>query len=101
MKRALSIYIFLLTVVASMAQMVDPVSFTSQLKTGSTADAEIVFSGVIDPGWHVYSTGLGDGGPIEAALKVNKLEGCELVGALQARGNEIAVFEELFGMDVR
>ena len=83
------------------AQIVDPVKFSTDLKTGSTAEGEIVFSGKIDKGWHVYSTNLGSDGPIEASLTVNKLDGAELVGALTPKGNEISEYDEMFGMKLR
>ncbi len=101
MKKIFLLLPLLLFSCLAVGQIVDPVRFTSQIKTADNGEGEIVFSGTIDPGWHVYSTGLGDSGPIEASLKVNKMDGCELVGKLQARGNEIATYEELFGMDVR
>ena len=81
--------------------MQDPVKFTTQLKTGSGPEAEMIFSATIDPGWHVYSTNLGQDGPIEASLHVNKLEGAELVGKLTPRGKEISQFDEMFGMNLR
>ena len=49
---------FLVTL-ASYGQMYDPVTFSAKLVTNGTAEAEIVFTGKIEPGWHVYSTGLG------------------------------------------
>ncbi|MCD8306376.1 MAG: thioredoxin family protein [Prevotella sp.] len=93
----------LLTVVAATmnAQMLEPVKFTSQLKTGATAEAEIVFSATIDKGWHVYSVNLGNDGPIEASFHVDKMEGAELVGGLQPVGNEISEYDEIFGMKLR
>ena len=83
------------------AQIVDPVKFTASLKTGGTAEGEIVFSGKIDRGWHVYSTNLGGGGPVEASLSVSRIEGAELVGKLVAKGAEQQKFDKLFGMQVR
>ena len=83
------------------AQMMEPVKFTSTLKTNNTAEAEIVFSGTIDNGWHVYSTNLGNDGPIEATFHVNKLEGAELVGPLTPRGKEISEYDNMFGMKLR
>lgn len=62
MKRALLLLQLLLVVVLAQAQMMNPVKFTSSLKTNGTAEAEIVFHGKIQPGWHVYSTGLGGDG---------------------------------------
>lgn len=83
------------------AQMLNPVKFSTQLKTNKTAEAEIVFSGKIDAGWHVYSTNLGSDGPISATFNVTKLDGVELVGKLTPRGKEIAQYDKLFEMKLR
>lgn len=101
MKKVFLIFQLLLVVMLAQAQMMNPVKFTSSLKTDGSAVAEIVFSGKIQPGWHVYSTGLGGDGPISASFNVNKLEGAELVGKLQPRGREIAKFDPLFEMKLR
>ena len=91
----------LLMVLTAMAQMEDPVKFTAEIKTGKTAEAEIVFSGRIESGWHIYSTNLGSSGPTEASFHVNKADGIELVGKLMPRGNEKSHFDAMFGMNVR
>ena len=83
------------------AQTAGPVRFTSQLVTHDDAQAEIVFTGAMAPGWHVYSTDLGSEGPIQASFNVNKLNGVELVGKLTADGHEINKFDKLFGMQLR
>ena len=101
--KKLTIICLLLSVfsLTTLAQMQDPVKFTTQLKTGSGAEAEMVFSATIAPGWHVYSTNLGQDGPIEASLHVNKMDGAELVGKLTPKGKEISQFDEMFGMKLR
>ena len=91
----------LLMVLTAMAQMEDPVKFTAEIKTGKTAEAEIVFSGRIESGWHIYSTDLGSNGPTEASFHVNKADGIELVGKLMPRGKEKSHFDQMFGMNVR
>ena len=91
----------LLMVLTAMAQMEDPVKFTAEIKTGKTAEAEIVFSGRIEAGWHIYSTDLGSSGPTEASFHVNKADGIELVGKLMTRGKEKSHFDQMFGMNVR
>ena len=63
--------------------------------------AEIVFTAKIDPGWHIYSTDLGDGGPISASFNIDKITGAHVDGKLLPVGNEQAVYDKLFGMDVR
>ena len=101
MKKVLLALQLLLIVMVAQAQMMNPVKFTSSLKTSKGAEAEIVFTGKIQPGWHVYSTGLGGDGPISATFNVNKMDGVELVGKLQARGHEISKFDPLFEMKLR
>ena len=66
MKKAFTTFILLLAVMTVAAQMQDPVHVRSELKKISDSEGELLFSATIDPGWHVYSTGLGDGGPISA-----------------------------------
>ena len=46
------------------AQMVEPIHFKAQLKPTQGDEAEIIFSATIDNGWHLYSTELGEDGPI-------------------------------------
>ena len=101
MKKTLITWICLVIVLAVKAQMVDPVHFKSELKTGSGAEAEIVFHATIDPGWHVYSTEIGEDGPIEATFNVVKMEGAEPVGKLTPKGNVIKKMDKLFGMELK
>lgn len=97
----MSLALLLLVAMFCNAQMADPVKFKSHLKTGSTAEAEIVFDGKIAHGWHVYSTNLGSDGPIEASFHVDKKDGAELVGKLTPRGHEISMMDNMFGMKLR
>ena len=101
MKKLMTLALLMLVTLLANAQMLDPVKFSSTLKTNNTAEAEIIFSGKIEKGWHVYSTGLGADGPISATFNVNKLDGVELVGKLQPRGHEIKSYDRLFGMTLR
>ena len=101
MKKILSFALLLIATFCANAQMLDPVKFTSTLKTGNTSEGEIIFSGKIEKGWHVYSTGLGSDGPVSASFNVNKLDGVKLVGKLKPVGHEISNFDQMFGMNLR
>ena len=101
MKKILSLALLLIATFCANAQMLDPVKFTSTLKTGNTSEGEIIFSGKIEKGWHVYSTGLGSDGPVSASFNVNKLDGVKLVGKLKPVGHEISNFDQMFGMNLR
>ena len=101
MRKILSVLLLGLMAVAVQAQMVTPVHFSSQLRELNDGEGEIVFSATIDPGWHVYSTNLGDDGPISATFNPVKMEGVKTVGKLQPRGKEIKQFDKLFDMELR
>ena len=101
MKKTLLTWICLVIVLAVKAQMVDPVHFTAELKIDGGAEAEIVFHATIDQGWHVYSTEIGEDGPIEATFNVVKMDGAELVGKLTPKGNVIKKMDKLFGMELK
>ena len=101
MKKLLFPLFLLLFTVAMRAQIQDPVKFKSELKTVAADEAEVVFTAAIDKGWHVYSTDLGDGGPISATFNVEKISGAEVVGKLKPVGKEISTFDKLFEMKVR
>ena len=101
MKKVLTLLLMLgLTLVAN-AQMVDPVKFTSKLEMLKGDEAQIVFSGKIDDGWHGYSTDLGNDGPISATFNAVKMDGVKAVGKLTHKGNEISKFDNMFGMKLR
>ncbi|SFW16379.1 thiol:disulfide interchange protein DsbD [Prevotellaceae bacterium HUN156] len=101
MKRLMiTLWVALFALVAQ-GQMVDPVHFTSQMKMLKDGEAEIVFSATIDNGWHVYSTDMGNDGPISASFNVVKMEGAEKVGKLKPRGNVIKQYDKMFGMELR
>ncbi len=101
MKKSITLALLLLTVVLGNAQIVDPIRSSSELKTNGTAEGEIIFSLTIDNGWHVYSTDLGNNGPIQASFHTTKMDGVEKVGKLTARGKEILQYDNLFGMKLR
>lgn len=101
MKKFITFALLALVTLLAQAQMVNPVKFSAHLKTNGSAEAEIVFSGKIEKGWHVYSTTLGDNGPTSATFNVNKLDGVELVGKLMPRGHEVSKYDKLFEMNLR
>ena len=101
MKKVMMTLWTLMVVLGMHAQMVDPVHFTSELKMGEGTEAEIIFHATIDNGWHVYSTEIGEDGPIEATFNVEKMEGAELVGKLTPKGKVIKKMDKLFNMELK
>ena len=101
MKKLFLLVMMMVMTVAVNAQMVNPVHFTSQLKMLKGDEAEIIFSAKIEKGWHLYSTELGNDGPISATFHSNKMEGVKTVGKLTPRGREISKYDNMFGTTLR
>ncbi|MEG0455010.1 MAG: cytochrome c biogenesis protein CcdA, partial [Bacteroides sp.] len=101
MRKKYFLLLWLFAAITVQAQIKDPVKFTTTLKTLSDTEAEIVFTAAIDKGWHVYSTDLGEGGPISATFNTDKMNGAQAVGKLKPVGKEVAAFDKLFEMKVR
>ena len=100
-KNLLFLLLMLIGWIPVVAQIQDPVQFKSEWQSLSETEAQIVFTADIDAGWHVYSTDLGDGGPISATFNTDKMEGLELDGKLMPQGKEVENFDKLFEMKVR
>lgn len=101
-KKLLSFWLLsVLLILPAIAQIQEPIKFKTEWKKNSETEAEIIFNATIEKGWHVYSTELGDGGPISASFNIDKIEGAEIVGKLTPIGNEINEMDPIFGMKVR
>ena len=78
MKRLMTTVLFAVFAIFMSAQIQDPVHFSVAKKQVSPSEIDIVFTGKIDAGWHVYSVGMPADGPVSAAVKteneVKKLE---------------------------
>lgn len=101
--KKIQLIFFLLLLLASniSAQIQDPVSFKTELKTINDTEAEIRFTASIDKGWHVYSVNLPSGGPISATFNVENIEGAKLIGKLTPLSKEIEKFDKVFEMKLR
>lgn len=78
-----------------------PVKFTVQQRMTGDKEFDVIFSGTIKNGWHVYSTGMPEDGPISATFHLEDSKNVKAVGKLKTVGNEIKKYEDMFGMDVR
>ena len=73
MKKIVSFLMLSFIAIATFAQFQEPVTWNVKFEKLSDTEAEISFVGQIERGWHVYSTDLGDGGPISATFNVDKI----------------------------
>ena len=96
-KIVLSLLLLLSTVVY--AQPESPIKINTAVDI-KDAELTLKFVAEIEPGWHLYSTGIADGGPTSATITFETLEGAELVGTLTPGAGEIEVDDPIFEMKV-
>ena len=101
MKKIVSFLMLSFIAIAVFAQFQEPVTWNVKFEKLSDTEAEISFVGQIERGWHVYSTDLGDGGPISATFNVDKIAGAKADGTLKPVGKEVSAFDKMFSMQVR
>ncbi|GAB6009490.1 protein-disulfide reductase DsbD family protein [Dysgonomonas reticulitermitis] len=101
MKKIFFALLLSVSAIGSIAQIQEPVKFSAELKITSDSEAEIIFTGTIDDGWHVYSTELPSGGPISSSLTIEEIKGAETDGKLTFRGSEIKAFDKVFEINLR
>ncbi|MBQ8968110.1 MAG: thioredoxin family protein [Bacteroidaceae bacterium] len=82
------------------AQFHEPVQFSVKENKLSDTEIEVVFTGTVEAGWHVYSTDIADGGPTRAELTLEKQKGVKPKGRLRATGKVKREMDELFGMEL-
>lgn len=75
--------LLLLTFIASVLSVAAQVSFSVSYKRVSPTEIDIVFTGKMEKGWHVYGANIGPGGPTAATFGTDNLKGVRLVGKLK------------------
>lgn len=98
MKKFLSLTLLLLVTVVMAVQA--QVSFTVKYKRVNPTTVDIVFTGTAQPGWHIYSTNIGEGGPTRATFGVDKIKGAKLKGGLKGGPGAKTIQDPIFEMPV-
>ncbi len=99
-KRIYTLFIIMMAAVGCMAQMPEPVRFTTSQKVNDKGQLEISFQGTIDDGWHVYGADFKDGGPQRATITLEKQEGVRAVGNIRTIGDVHRGMDPMFEMEV-
>lgn len=100
MKKITHFLLLMLVSVTMWAQYQEPVKFSVEQKKISDSEIELVFTGTVDPGWHVYSTDIADGGPTAATITFETQEGVKPAGKLTPKGKVLTKHDALFDMQV-
>jgi hypothetical protein len=72
--------------------------FSSLKQSGS--EWKLLFTAVIDPGWHLYSQSTPAGGPMPVGFVFSKESGYRLVGSVKEMGMMRRSYDQVFMIDV-
>ena len=99
--RCAALLVFTVCALVAAAQMQEPVHFSVTEKHVSGGEIDIIFTASIEPGWHVYSTGMPSDGPVSATLTTETADGAHADGSLRHGGGEISMYDNMFEMTLR
>jgi thiol:disulfide interchange protein DsbD len=99
MKKILLSGALLLAACAAQAQILKPVKWAYAAKRTSPTEAVILLKATIEPGWHVYSQHVKDGGPVKTTFTFTPSKSYTLVGKTQ-EPTPVTRFEKTFDMEV-
>ena len=99
MKKIFLLMLMLLPLLHANAQFggAEPVTIEENVAVNG-AEGTITFNAFIEPGYHMYSTNIPDGGPTPASVTFRVVEGAELVGVLTPGEGAITEMDPIFEM---
>lgn len=99
MKKIFLLMLMLLPLLHANAQFggAEPVTIEESVAVNG-AEGTITFNAFIEPGYHMYSTNIPDGGPTPASVTFRVVEGAELVGVLTPGAGAVTEMDPIFEM---
>mgnify|MGYP003574991708 CR=1 FL=1 len=99
MKKVAFLFFSLFVFLGANAQILDPVKWTSKIEKKSDTEYVLIFDGVIEDQWHVYSQFTAEGGVFPLEVLFNKNKGnYEPVGKAEESETKKA-FNDIFGVE--
>lgn len=78
---------------------VEPVTFENNISVNGS-EGTIEFEAYIEPGYHLYSTNIPEGGPVPMSVTYRTVEGAEIVGELVPGEGAVTEMDAMFEMMV-
>ena len=98
------VLLIVLLIVASFplfAQIVRPVSWTVSQKAVGNGEIELGLKASIQPGWHLYSTKLPEGGPVKTTFTFTPDSGrYKVIGEVSSITKPTREHDQIFNMDL-
>lgn len=99
--RLIALISFLAICVTTVAQIVNPVHWSSQTRMVDDKTGVVIMTATIDAGWHLYDTNLPDGGPVATTFEWEKVKGAKLIGKPVPDRKPHEEFDKTFDMNLR
>lgn len=101
MKKILSFFLVLSLALASFAQLQDPVKWSFSVKDINETESELVFTGTLDNGWHIYSQFTDNNGPLGISFQFTPSKDYKLIGKVSESPKPHEEFDQDFNCTVR
>ena len=86
---------------AASAQPMEPVQWTSSVKSLGDSQYEITFKALVEQDWHIYDMGPYEvGGPMATTFTYEDLAGAELVGDVKVSKEAVRQFNDVYEMEI-
>lgn len=99
-KTTLSFLLLFLLSFSLRAQIYNPVSWSFSQKALPNGEAELSFIATIEPGWHMYSQFLPEGGPVVTTFKYEKNPAVQTLGKV-TEPKPVEEFDKNFNMKLK
>jgi len=100
MKKILALLLFVTLAFTASAQIYDPVSWKFGTEKINDKEAVVTLTATMQPGWHVYSQFIEEGGPIPTSFKFDESADFSLVGSVTESPKAISAFDPNFKMQI-
>jgi thiol:disulfide interchange protein DsbD len=99
MKKILSLLLIFI-VYSTQAQILDPVKWSFSSKKVNDKEADLLITANIEPGWHVYSQFIEEGGPIPTSFKFTPSAAYSLSGKVSETPKAVSAYDKNFDMQI-
>ncbi len=83
------------------AQMHNPVSWSTSVKKVGAQEYELIMTAQIEPGWHLYSQNIPDGGPVPTTFTFNTANNTIQVDGKTQEEKGFTTIDKVYGMKIK
>lgn len=101
MKKILLSFIFIFPLFFLSSYSQTPVSWKISLADRGNGEIDVVASATIEPGWHLYSEDIPDGGPFPTSISIDEIKGAKPIGKFHAINSNLhKEFDKIFELEI-